>query len=292
MNSLQQPEMVRLKGGRFLMGSDRFYPEEAPVREVDVAAFAISCTPVTNRQFVEFIAATGYVTEAERAIDPAAFPDVDPRRLKPGALVFKPLRRAPPAYDWQLWWTYKPGAHWRRPEARKTVQAGRLDHPVVCVSHADASAYAAWAGLRLPTEAEWEYAARGGLSGADYAWGSEVEPNGKPMANIWRGQFPVDPSGAHRVRTTPIGSFPPNAYGLFDMIGNTWEWTADRFDGSVTEEQCCSGGDAKFAMVVKGGSFLCSPDYCARYRPAARQPQAPDTAAVHIGFRCAADVVA
>lgn len=285
------PGLVRIAGGRFLMGSDRHYPEEGPVREVEVASFAIARTPVTNRQFAEFIAATGYVTEAERAIDPDKFPGVDAKRLKPGALVFKPLRREPPAHDWQLWWHYKPGAYWRRPEARSSVHAGRLDHPVVCVSHGDAKAYAAWRGLRLPTEAEWEYAARGGLAGADYAWGDELEPAGKRMANIWQGSFPVDPAGPGKIRTTPVGSFSSNGYGLVDMIGNVWEWTADPYDHR-SGTSCCLGERESGAMVLKGGSFLCSPFYCARYRPAARQPQSSDTSAMHIGFRCAADATA
>ena len=266
------------------MGSDRFYPEEAPVRQVEVAPFAIQRSPVTNREFAAFVRATNYISEAEQPIDPDLYPDVEPSRLKPGALVFRPLSAPPAEYDWRLWWTYKPGACWRKPEGLGTVFAGRLDHPVVCVSHRDATSFGDWAGLRLPTEAEWEFAARGGLRDADYAWGAEFEPDGKPMANTWTGVFPVGRDKGRAVRTTPVGSYPPNGWGLNDVTGNTWEWTTDKFESD--SEECCSAPPTGPSIVVKGGSFLCSPDYCSRYRPSARQPQSPDTATTHIGFRC------
>jgi len=265
------------------MGSDRFYPEEAPARIVEVAPFAIQRAPVTNRQFAAFVADTGYVTEAERAPDPALFPGADPVRLKPGALVFRPLRAVPPSYDWRLWWSYRPGAQWRKPEGDRTVFAGRLDHPVVSVCHSDALAYAEWAGLRLPTEAEWEYAARGGLDDADYAWGDTFDPD---AANIWRGPFPVATDKGKAVRTTPVGRYPANGFGLVDMIGNVWEWTSDQYR-DPSAPGCCSPMHGPDALVLKGGSHLCAPEYCMRYRPAARQPQTPDTATTHIGFRCA-----
>ena len=276
-------DLVRLPGGQFRMGSDRFYPEEAPSRIVEIAPFAIQRAPVTNRQFAAFVADTGYVTEAERAPDPALFPGADPARLKPGALVFRPLRAVPASYEWRLWWSYRPGAQWRKPEGDKTVFAGRLDHPVVSVCHTDALAYAEWAGLRLPTEAEWEYAARGGLDDKDYAWGDAFDPD---AANIWRGPFPVAADKGKAIRTTPVGRYPANGFGLVDMIGNVWEWTADHYR-DPTAPGCCSPMHGPDALVLKGGSHLCAPEYCMRYRPAARQPQTPDTATTHIVFRCA-----
>ncbi len=279
------PDMIALPGGSFRMGSDRHYPEEAPARDVTVAPFRVARTPTTNRQFAAFVAATGYVTTSERDIDPGEFPELDASQLKAGALVFRPLERVPSHYDWRLWWRYKRGASWRRPEGGRTIFAGRLDHPVVCVSYADAQAYAAWAGLRLPTEIEWEFAARGGASG-DYPWGDELAPGGATMANTWSGKFPIAIDKGKAVRTTRVGSFPANDYGLVDVVGNVWEWTSDVFDEAPTKG-CCGGEAVDRAYVVKGGSFLCAPDYCARYRPAARQPQTPETAAGHIGFRCA-----
>lgn len=280
------PDMIALPGGIFRMGSDHHYSEEAPARDVTVAPFRIARTPTTNRQFAAFVTATGYVTTAEREIDPEDFPDVGATRLKPGALVFRPLERVPSSYDWRQWWRYKRGASWRRPEGGGTIFAGRLEHPVVCVSHADAVAYAAWAGLRLPTEAEWEYAARGG-AGSDFPWGNELAPHGVAMANTWSGPFPVASDRGKAIRTTRVGSFPANAHGLVDAIGNVWEWTSDEFE-DFSSGSCCGGEAGERARVVKGGSFLCAPDYCARYRPAARQPQTVDTAAGNIGFRCAA----
>ncbi len=295
--------MVLLPGNVFTMGSERHYAEEAPIHQVAVRSFRIDIRPVSNRDFAAFVAATDYVTLAERLPDAASLPGVDPARLKPGALTFSRPRKPPQNLDWPSWWNYTPGAHWRRPEADTSIFAGRLDHPVVCVAYEDALAYATWAGKRLPTEAEWEYAARGGLDGAAYAWGDEFMPDGRRLANIWpdspKAVFPMDEGPRKRVRTTATGSFPANGYGLYDMIGNVWEWTSDWFigDHAAIKSGCC-GAPPENAYdpdlpqiaiprrVVKGGSFLCSPDYCARYRPAARQPQMADTAAVHIGFRC------
>lgn len=274
-------DMVALPAGRFRMGSDRFYPEEAPERDVAVPAFRIDRYPVTNRQFAAFVADTGYVSVAERA--------------RTGALVFRPSREPVATHDWRQWWRLDRAAHWRKPEGKGTVFAGRLDHPVVAVTHEDAAAYAAWAGKRLPSEIEWEYAAWGGREGGDYAWGDTLTPDDQAMANIWQGRFPIVSDNRRRWWTTAVGSYPANGFGLFDVIGNVWEWTRDWYTPRGDEARSCCGAPPAAALdpasgvanrVVKGGSFLCSPDYCARYRPAARQPQAIDTATCHIGFRC------
>ena len=290
-------ELVELPGGDFLMGSDRHYPEEAPQHERHVEPFAIERHPVTNAQFAEFVAETGYVTVAERELDPAEFPGADPADLVPGSLVFTPTSGPVDLRDWRQWWRWVPGALWRHPFGPDSSIDDRLDHPVVHVSFEDASAYAAWAGRRLPTEAEWEYAARGGLAGAEYAWGDEREPGGRVMANTWQGAFPFRNEGWGG--TSPVGSYPPNGFGLVDMIGNTWEWTADAFtprhlppDASSLERgdrrDLLAGAPASQALhVTKGGSHLCAPEYCRRYRPAARSSQAEDSATTHLGFRCA-----
>ena len=296
-------DLAEAPGGVLVMGSPAHYPEEQPVRQVAVAAFRIDRTPVTNRQFARFVEATGYVTVAERPLDAAAYPGVEPRRLRPGALVFRPPRPGAGLEGAPPWWRYVPGACWRRPEAKDNVFAGRLDHPVTCVAHEDALAYARWAGKRLPTEAEWEWAARGGLVGATYAWGEAFAPEGRRMANTWLGRFPdqdLKPKGA---RTTRVASFPPNGYGLYDMIGNVWEWTDSWYrttPGAPRPAACCAPPQDSYdpdqpeiripRKVLKGGSFLCAENYCLRYRPAARQPQMIDTASVHIGFRCVADM--
>jgi len=299
----EQDAMVDVPGGTFTMGSTDFYTEEAPLRAATIRAFRLDRYPVTNRAFARFVQDTGYVTVAERPLDARAYPGVEPDRLRPGALVFAPPRRGAPARGVHDWWRYMPGAHWRKPESGKSVFAGRLDHPVTCVAYEDAAAYAGWAGKRLPTEAEWERAARGGLEQATYAWGDEWMPGGRRMANTWQGSFPdrdEAPRGAHR--TTRVGSFPANGFALHDMIGNIWEWTSDWYrprPGESAPSGCCSPPDECFdpdqpairipRRVLKGGSFLCAANYCARYRPAARQPQMIDTASAHIGFRCAAD---
>jgi len=300
--SADMGEMVLIEGGRFHMGSDRYYPEEAPVRAVEVGSFLIDVHPVTNRQFAEFVHATKYVTVAEQAPDPADFPGALKHKLNPGALVFKPSPRPIPTDDWHQWWTYKAGAQWRRPEAKTSVIAGRLDHPVTCIAFEDAAALAARAGKALPSEAQWEYAARGGLDSKDFAWGDSFMPEGKPIANTWPGaDFPCGRNSARRpFRTSRIGSFPANGYGLFDMIGNVWEGRTDWYTPTPgAHSPCCGGVPADSYVpcqpeiriprrVVKGGSFLCAPNYCVRYRPAARHPQMVDTGTVHIGFRCVA----
>lgn len=281
-------DMVAIPAGRFRMGSDDFYPEERPVRPVAVEAFRIDRFPVTNAHFAEFVAATGYVTVAERPLDPAHYPGADPELLVPGSALFTPPD-GPVRLDNHLaWWTYRPGACWRHPEGPGSDVSDRPDHPVVHVAHEDAAAYARWRGASLPTEPEWEYAARGGLDGTIFAWGDDFTPDGLHMANTWQGAFPHE----NRLedgyaRTSPVGSFPANGYGLHDMIGNVWEWTADRFDAAPAAKTCCSpGGGGAVRRVIKGGSHLCAPNYCLRYRPAARQPEPEDTSTGHLGFRC------
>ncbi len=290
-------ELVELPGGSFRMGSTSFYPEEAPIHTARVAAFAIERHPVTNAQFAEFVGETGYVTVAEQELDPALYPGADPADLVPGALVFRPTPGPVNLRDWRQWWDWKPGACWRHPFGPETGIDNRQDHPVVQVAYPDAAAYARWARRRLPTEAEWEFAARGG-STATYAWGDAPTPGGQLMANTWQGHFPYHNDGALGwAGTSPVGAFPPNGYGLVDMIGNVWEWTTTEFAEhhrpDRPAESCCAPtttADPTVNQAIKGGSHLCAPEYCHRYRPAARSPQSQDSATTHIGFRCVADV--
>jgi formylglycine-generating enzyme required for sulfatase activity len=300
-------EMVSIPGGTFRMGSNDHYVEEQPVHRVTVDAYRIDAHQVTNRQFAEFVAATGYRTVAERPLDPAAYPGAPAVNLVPGSLVFT---RTPGPVDLRhinLWWTWTPGASWRHPEGPGSSTAGREDHPVVHVAYEDAATYAAWAGKSLPTEAEWEFAARGGRDGAAYVWGDEPERPGERLANYWHGDFPWR-SDAGYGTTAPVGCFPPNGYGLYDMAGNVWEWTDDWYAAQHPEDAdkpCCiprnpRGGteegsldrrQAQFPIprkVIKGGSFLCADSYCMRYRPAARRPHMIDTGMSHVGFRCVA----
>lgn len=302
-----QPGMIWVPGGRFRMGSDVHYPEEAPTRPVDVGGFWIDPRPVTNQDFAAFVEATGWVTIAERPADPADYPGADPALLVPSSLVFVPTRGPVNLGDIRNWWHYIAGADWRHPLGPDSSLDGLWDHPVVHVSWADVEAYAQWRGVELPTEAEWEFAARGGLDGAEFAWSGQLEPGGKPMAKTWQGRFPfenLDATG--HPRTAPVGSYPPNGYGLFDMIGNTWEWTSDWWSTASAEpvKGCCATSRAQAAMVasfdpaqpeiriprkvLKGGSHLCAPSYCRRYRPAARHAQPVDTSTSHVGFRCVA----
>ena len=301
-------ERVALPGGTFAMGSDAFYPEEAPVHRVRVSGFAIDPCPVTNEQFARFVRATGHVTVAERPLDPADFPGAPPENLQPGSMVFTPTSGPVDLRHLSQWWTWTPGACWSAPEGPGSSVKRRPDHPVVHVAHDDAAAYAAWAGASLPTEAEWEYAARGGLDGADFTWGDEARPRGRIMANTWDGpDFPwrsTKESGW--TRTSPVGSFPANGFGLFDMAGNVWEWTDDWWTTRHPDDAgsaCCApadprGGEQETSYdprqpqfrvgrkVIKGGSHLCADTYCLRYRPAARRPQMVDTGMSHVGFRC------
>ncbi|RJF91583.1 formylglycine-generating enzyme family protein [Sphingomonas cavernae] len=298
--------MVWIPGGAFFMGSDSHYPEERPKRRVSVDGFWIDRTPVTNRDFARFVEATGHVTIAEIAPDPADYPGALPEYLVPASLLFTPPD-APVALGGPItqWWSYVPGTDWRHPAGPDSNVAGMEDHPVVHVALADVEAYANWAGAELPTEAEWEYAARGGLEDTEFAWGDEYAPGGAFMANTWQGNFPHDNSLEDGwYRTSPVGAYPANGYGLLDMIGNTWEWTADWWSQTSGESQsktCCGvknprggaeqdsadEGDAlRIARrVLKGGSHLCAPSYCRRYRPAARHAQPVDTSTSHVGFR-------
>ena len=287
-------DMVWVEGGEFLMGSEAFYPEEGPVRQTEVSGFWIDEHAVTASEFRRFVRETGYVTLAERPLDAADYPDADPDLLVPGSLVFRMTSGPVPLNDVSSWWEYVPNAFWKKPGGPGTTINGRDRHPVVQVAYEDAEAYASWSGKALPTEAEWEYAARGGLDGAAFAWGDEHFPNGKPMANTWQGEFPWQNLKADGFEgTSPVGSFPPNGYGLYDMTGNTWEWTSDWFRADRSEEAspCCAPpvrpGERFPRKVIKGGSHLCAPNYCLRYRPAARQGETVDTSTGHIGFRCA-----
>lgn len=305
MGGVDADALIDLPGASFRMGSDDFYPEEGPVREVAVAGFGIERSPVTVAQFAAFVAATGYLTVAERPLDPADYPEADPSLLVPGSAVFQPTAGPVPLNDPRHWWAYVPGASWRYPGGPETDSAEIPDHPVTQVAYEDAEAYARWAGRELPSEAEWEYAARGGLDGCTYAWGEDPQPEGEPMANTWQGQFPWENSGARGWRgTSPVGSFPANGFGLLDMTGNVWEWTGDEYTlPPPTPSPCCGGAGSRAEQagervefigpgghiprrVLKGGSHLCAPSYCLRYRPAARQPEAVDSATSHIGFRC------
>jgi formylglycine-generating enzyme len=285
--------MIWIPGGAFLMGSNAFYREERPVRRERLQGFWMDAHPVTNVQFRQFVGATGYVTLCERQPDPCAYPDADPSLLVPGSIVFRKSRGPIDLRDHRAWWEYVPGANWQHPKGPESSIEGRDDHPVVHVAFEDACAYAAWAGKTLPREAEWEFAARGGVDGATYAWGDEFAPNGRAMANTWHGRFPWENLGANGYEgTSPVNAFPPNGYGLFDMIGNVWEWTASVFaipNAENPKTSCCEAGmpGGQLARrVVKGGSHLCAPNYCLRYRPAARQGETVDTSTCHIGFRC------
>lgn len=299
--------MVRVAGGSFRMGSDRHYPEEAPSHRVGVDPFWIDVTPVTNRQFRAFVEATGHVTFAEIAPDPKDYPGALPHMLRAGSLMFNPPSHPVDLRDWSQWWTFKFGATWRKPYGSGSSIKGMDDHPVVHVAYRDAEAYAAWAGKALPTEAEWEFAAWGGQEDSEFAWGDELTPGGRHMANTWQGNFPFENTKDDGwARTSPVRAFPPNGYGLFDMIGNVWEWTTDFWSTrheADAPKACCvpqnpRGGpeadsyDPRLPAiriprkVLKGGSHLCAPNYCRRYRPAARHAEPIDTSTSHVGFRC------
>jgi formylglycine-generating enzyme required for sulfatase activity len=299
--------MAFVEGGTFAMGSNLHYPEEAPVHRVTVDGFWIDRTPVTNRAFREFVKATGYATFAEIPPDAKDYPGALPHMLKAGSLVFDPPAGPVNLKNWSAWWTFKFGASWTRPYGPRSSIRALDDHPVVHIAYQDAEAFARWAGKELPTEAEWEFAARGGLDGAEFAWGEEFMPGGKLMANTWHGPFPHKNLAPHGYRrTSPVGAFPPNGYGLYDMIGNVWEWTSDWYapkHAPDAPKACCvpanpRGGSQEDSFdpcqpqikihrkVLKGGSHLCAPNYCRRYRPAARHAQPVDTSASHVGFRC------
>jgi formylglycine-generating enzyme len=300
-----QQDMVWVPGGTFLMGSDDHYPEEAPAHRCHVDGFWIDRDTVTNRQFAHFVTSTGYLTVAEESPDPSDYPGAKPEMLVPASIVFCQPPQRVDLNNHYNWWTYVPGASWRHPQGPGSSVNGKSDHPVVQVAWRDVVMYARWAGKDLPTEGEWEFAARGGLDGATYAWGEELTPAGRWMANTWQGEFPINNLKKDGFEgTAPVGSFPPNGYGLRDMIGNVWEWTIDWYQSHAdTSPSCCTvdsprGGDRAQSYdpqlsgiriprkVMKGGSHLCAENYCRRYRPAARMPQAIDSATSHLGFRC------
>jgi sulfatase modifying factor 1 len=302
------PDMVWIPGATFRMGSNKDYPEERPVHRVSVDGFWMDRCVVTNARFARFVEATAFHTFAEVPPNPADYPDARPELLFAGSLVFVqpdgPVDRSNNAN----WWHYIRGADWRHPYGPDSAIDALLDHPVVHVAFGDAEAFAAWEGKTLPTEAEWELAARGSLDGATFAWGDEFLPRDRHMANTWQGEFPWqhNPRDGYE-RTSPVGAFPPNGYGLYDVIGNVWEWTTDWYLPRHPHDEvkaCCvphnprgpAAADDSFdpalpqvripRKVLKGGSHLCAPNYCRRYRPAARYPQPIDTSTSHIGFRC------
>ncbi|WP_425334503.1 formylglycine-generating enzyme family protein [Prescottella agglutinans] len=289
------------------MGSERHYPEEGPAHRVQVDAFAIETRQVTNAQYASFVADTGYVTVAERPLDPAEYPGAPAENLVPGSMVFVGTAGPVDLRHLSQWWRWTPGASWRHPEGPGSAIEGRADHPVVHVAHEDAQAYAEWAGRALPTEAQWEAAARGGLDHAEFTWGDHAESADQRLANFWHGDFPWRADSGYGT-TSAVASYPPNPYGLYDMAGNVWEWTDDWYaeGNGGGQSSCCvprnpRGPDIaesydprqpQFRVprkVIKGGSFLCADSYCRRYRPAARRPQMIDTGMSHIGFRCVTD---
>jgi sulfatase modifying factor 1 len=305
MSLEDHPGMVWVPAAEFAMGSDRHYPDEGPVHRVRVDGFWIDQYAVTNDRFAEFVAETGHVTTAEIAPDPTDYPGMDPAWAVPASVVFAPPPGRVDLTGPPVWWSLAAGADWRHPRGPADSIEGRGDHPVVQVSWSDVEAFAAWAGRDLPTEAEWELAARGGLDAADFAWGDELAPGGTHLANTWQGEFPHENLLLDGFEATaPVGSFPANGYGLYDLIGNTWEWTSDwyRSHGHI-DHPCCTMTNPRGATrdgsidpevgdlaiprkVMKGGSYLCAPNYCQRYRPAARMAQDVDTSTCHLGFRC------
>ncbi len=304
--------MVLIRGGEFVMGSDASgaWPDEKPSHRVSVNSFWMDATEVTNRQFAEFVAATGYVTTAERpptvdeilANAPEGTPPPSVDVLVAGSLVFMPADTIVPLNDMRRWWRWTPDASWKHPEGPGSDISQRADHPVVHVSWDDAVAYANWAGKRLPTEAEWEFAARGGLEKQPYVWGSDPPSVSKPQANLWTGSFPYENTAADGFeRTAPVGSYAPNGFGLYDMSGNVWEWCSDWYDRELYQQRTATKvtinplgpGESHDPMrpfasqrSQRGGSFLCNDSYCSRYRPSARHGSTPDTGMSHVGFRC------
>jgi formylglycine-generating enzyme required for sulfatase activity len=297
--------MVWIPRGTFMMGSDNHYAEEAPAHRVRVDGFWMDAFTVTNREFSRFVQDTGYVTSAERPANPDDYPGARPEMLAPSSTMFKKPAGPVDMRNHYNWWVYVQGANWRHPRGPASSIGNLMDHPVVHIAYGDAEAYAEWAGKALPTEAEWEFAARGGLDGAEYVWGAELTPDGRHMANTWQGEFPyrntLDDGFEY---TAPVGFFPANGYGLHDMAGNVWQWTTDWYqDHAAIDSPCCTASNPRGAAreasfdprqpgvkiprkVTKGGSHLCAPNYCRRYRPAARMAQPIDTSISHLGFRC------
>jgi len=289
-------DMVLLNGGRILAGSTGFYPEEAPCQYVDVAPFLLDRTPVTNAQFTRFVAETGHVTLAEQVPDVADYPGILPEMIIAGSIVFKAPPKGVPVGP-ESWWAYVPGANWRHPYGPDLGPIAPDDHPVVQIAYSDAVAYARWAGKRLPSQIEAEFASRGGLEAADYAWGDTLLPDGKVMANFWREGFPHQhPDRSGPPYTTPVTQYSANDFGLYDLVGNVWEWTSSDADGEIGNKSCCLTvsqnvpSSPNVRKVLKGGSHLCAPNYCQRYRPAAKWFQPVDTSTSHVGFRCAQSI--
>jgi len=295
--------MVWIPGGAFAMGNDHALPNEAPMHAVTVDPFFMDTHEVTNAEFKKFVDETGYVTVAEKKPKAEDFPGAPEEMLVPGAVVFQQTDGPVPRGDYHQWWAYVPGANWRRPEGPESSIEDRMDHPVVHVAFEDAQAYAEWAGKRLPTEAEWEFAARGGLKEAIYVWGDDPKHRGGKMANLWQGHFPAQNTVADGHKSTaPVGSFPPNKFGLYDIAGNVWEWTTDWYHpdyyamspknnpkGPSREQSFDPQEPGAKKRVLRGGSFLCNDSYCAGYRPSARMATTPDTGLCHTGFRCVKD---
>ncbi len=303
-------DMIHIPGGKFMMGSDKFYPEEKPEHEVTVDGFMMDIYLVTNEQYEKFVNETGYVTIAERPLLPEEYPTVDPALLIPGALVFQKSQGPVNLNDYHNWWAWVPGTSWKHPKGPESSLSGKEKYPVVHIAFEDAESYTKWIGKELPSEAEWEFAARGGLDGKNFIWGDTDVQYTAPQANTWQGEFPYQNLLVDEYEgTSPVGAFAPNGYGLYDMAGNVWEWTDDWYVANLDEsadefKSCCTpavnprvhspGGSFDVRQpqikiprkVVKGGSHLCAPNYCLRYRPAARQPQMIDTGMSHIGFRC------
>ena len=290
--------MIWIPAGTFVMGGQDDAPDNKPLHSATLDGFWMDKTEVTNQQFEVFVSATGYKTVAERKPDAKDFPGVPEDKLVPGAAVFTPPLGPVSLDEHLIWWRYVPGADWRHPGGPETNLKGRETHPVVNTCWDDAAAYAKWAGKSLPTEAQWEYAARGGLDRQRYVWGAELTPNGKWQANIWQGRFPNENTELDGFRgTSPVASFPPNGYGLYDMAGNVWEWCADWYRPDYYENSPLEnpqGPRESFdpsepgmpKRVQRGGSILCSDMYCIRYLPGARGKGAPDTGLSHLGFRC------
>jgi formylglycine-generating enzyme required for sulfatase activity len=309
-------DMVWINGGQFTMGSAETtsamcsggapFVDAQPLHQVRVDGFWIDSTEVTNDEFSRFVDATSYVTIAERAPSVKDFPGVPQSQLLPGSLVFTPPQRTVSLRDYRQWWRYQPGANWRHPAGPGSNLDGRGRYPVVHIAYPDALAFAAWAGKRLPTEAEWEFAARGGLSGKLYPWGDNFRPAGKWMANTFQGNFPAEDTGADGFAgLAPVKSYPPNGYGLYDMAGNVWEWCSDWYRADYYHQLAAHGGVAHnprgpaesfdpeepsaAKRVQRGGSFLCTDQYCTRYMVGARGKGEINTSSNHVGFRCARD---
>jgi sulfatase modifying factor 1 len=289
-------DMVLIKGGTFSIGSNEFYPEERSAEDVTVTRFCLGKYEITNAQFAQFVEETGYVTIAERPLSVEQFPNLPESERAPGSVVFRIPKPLPDgSIGYLSWWHWVPGANWRHPEGPESNLEGRENHPVVHIAYDDAIAYAQWANASLPTEAQWEFAARGGLVGKIFTWGNQYSPK---KANTWQGKFPLENQETDGYfRTSPVGSFPSNRYGLYDMTGNVWEWTQDWYSNThyhlahktnpkVEKEYSFDPNEPEVPKhVVKGGSFLCAKNYCSRYRPSARQPESSDTGMSHIGFR-------